>query len=221
MENDLERLIREAAGELGIRLDDRQLSQFARYHEELLLWNNKINLVSVQSPLDIPVKHFIDSLTVLPFIGNREGRVLDIGSGGGFPALPLKIAVPGMDLTLVESARKKASFLKHCIRTLELVNIAVIAARTEELVQSGDYAGGFDTVISRATFKLPDFLLAGAPFLRPGGILLAMKGSPLAEEIGEAAGILQPAGLTFVSRHELRLPVTGDPRTIFLYKKAA
>ncbi len=221
METDIERLIREAAGELGIRLDDRQLAQFARYHEELLLWNQKINLVSVQSPLDIPVKHFIDSLTVLPFLGNRNGRVLDIGSGGGFPALPLKIAVPEMELTLVEAIRKKASFLKHCIRTLKLVQIDVIAARTEDLVLAENYAGGFDTVISRATFKLPDFLLAGAPFLRPGGILLAMKGSPAAEELDEAAGMLQPAGLTFVSRHDLRLPLTGDPRTILLYQKAA
>lgn len=221
MEKDPSCLIREAARELGISLDDHQVSQFTKYHEEILLWNKKINLVSLRSSLDIPIKHFIDSLTALPFIGNTEGKVLDIGSGGGFPALPLKIAAPGLDMSLIESSRKKVSFLKHCVRSLGLGKVTVIAARVEELEKSGEYVNGFDAVVSRATFKLPDFIRAGAPFLRPGGILLAMKGTRFSDELKEAAGIVQPAGLLFVSRHEIRLPLTGDPRNIVLYQKIA
>ena len=206
---------------MGISLDDRQVSQFVKYHEELLLWNKKINLVSEQSSLDIPIKHFIDSLTALPFLGNKNNRILDIGSGGGFPALPLKIAAPGLDMSLIESLRKKVSFLKHCLRSLDLGPVTVIAARVEELANSGNYSISFDAVISRATFKLPDFVLAGAPFLRPGGILIAMKGANVSDELQEAAKRLQPLGLQFLSCHEIRLPLIGDKRNIVLYKKVA
>lgn len=219
MEKELSCLIRDAARELDIRLDDHQVSQFVKYHEEILLWNKKINLVSRQSSLAIPIKHFIDSLTALPFLGHKDSKVLDIGSGGGFPALPLKIAAPRMDMHLIESSHKKVSFLKHCVRSLGLGKVTVIAARVEELEKSGEQVNGFDAVISRATFKLPAFIVAGAPFLRPGGILLAMKGAKFSDEIKAAAGVMQSAGLRFCSRHEIRLPLSGDPRNIVLYQK--
>lgn len=219
MENDFCRLIRESALELGISLDDRQVFQFAKYHGELLLWNKKINLISERSSLDIPIKHFIDSLTALPFLNNKDSKVLDIGSGGGFPALPLKIAAPGLEMLLVESSRKKASFLKHCIRSLELCRVTVTTTRVEKLAKSGNYSNGFDAVISRATFKLPDFVSAGAPFLRPGGILIAMKGANFSDELEKTANILQPLGLQLLSCHEIRLPVIGDERNIVLYRK--
>lgn len=219
MEKDLYRLIQDAALELGIRLDDRQVSQFMKYHEEILRWNKKINLVSERSSLEIPIKHFIDSLTALPFIPTPDGRVLDIGSGGGFPALPLKIAAPELDIHLVESSRKKVSFLKQCVRALGLDGVTIAAARVEDLANAADYQNGFDAVISRATLKLPAFVLAGAPFLRAGGTLIAMKGVTISDEVNEAAKILQVTGLQFVSLHKIRLPTTGDPRNILLYRK--
>ncbi len=204
---------------MGISLDDRQASQFAKYHKELLLWNKKINLVSELSSHDIPIKHFIDSLTVLPFLDARDGNMLDIGSGGGFPALPLKIAAPGLDIHLIDSSRKKVSFLKHCVRSLGLGTITVTAARAEELARSGKYANGFDTLISRATFKLPDLVRTGVSFLRIGGTLIAMKGANVSDELKAAAEIVHPLGFLFIACHAIRLPVTGDKRNIVLYKK--
>ncbi len=206
---------------MGVHLDDRQVSQFVTYREEILLWNKRINLISERSSLDIPVKHFIDSLTVLPFIPGPTGRILDIGSGGGFPALPLKIAAPRLEIHLVESTRKKASFLKQCVRSLGLDNVTIIAARIEDLATSACYGNAFDAVTSRAAFKLPALIPAAAPFLRPGGLLIAMKGADASAEVSEAATIQQKAGLAFLSQHELKLPLTGDLRTILLYRKAA
>ena len=219
MEQDKSKIFSNAANALGITLGARELSQFATYYNELLNWNEKINLVSVKSELDIPIKHFIDSLTLLPFIKNKTGRLLDIGSGAGFPGIPLKIILNSLKVSLLESSRKKTSFLKHIIRNLKLTDISVIHNRAESLMEHETHRGCFDVVASRATFKLPDFLQMGAFFLSGSGTLIAMKGKKSAEELTEAAGISQNLGLKYISSHEITLPITGDFRRIIIYEK--
>ena len=118
MEERVSQILSEAANALGMALGKGELSLFAAYYAELLAWNNKINLVSAKSERDIIIKHFIDSLTLLPYIKHETCRVLDIGSGAGFPGIPLKIAVNSLKVFLLESSRKKTSFLKHVIRSL-------------------------------------------------------------------------------------------------------
>ena len=145
-------------------------------YEELLVWNNKFNLFSTKSDRDIIIKHFIDSLTLLPYIKYETSRVLDIGSGAGFPGIPLKIALNSLKVFLLESSRKKSSFLKHVIRSLRLTDAAVINNRTEFLMEDDTYRDYFQVVTSRATVKLPEFLQLGAFFLAPEGLLIAMKG---------------------------------------------
>ena len=203
---------------MGEPLNDRQLLLFSTYYRELLVWNEKINLVSAKSPLDIPVKHFIDSLTPLPFIPKLSLRLLDIGTGAGFPGIPLKIARPALKVSLLESSRKKTSFLKHMIRSLELEDITVIHDRVEHVMEDDRYADNFDVVISRAAFKLPDILRISSFFLDDNGTVIAMKGKNIALE-GDAAVTSNRWGLTPVACHEIRLPVTGDVRKIMLFKK--
>ena len=129
MEQRVSQKLSEAANVLGIALGDRETSLFAAYYGELLAWNNKINLISAKSERDIIIKHFIDSLTLLPYIKDETCRVLDIGSGAGFPGIPLKIAVSSLKVFLLESSRKKTSFLKHVIRSLDLTDAVVIHNR--------------------------------------------------------------------------------------------
>lgn len=205
---------------LGITLSEKELASFATYQRELLHWNKKINLVSVKSDLDIPIKHFLDSLTLVPFIQATRGQVLDIGSGAGFPGIPLKIAIDSLNISLLESSRKKASFLKHIIRSLHLTDITVIHNRAEYLMEDETYRGSFSIIISRATLKLPQFFRMGAYFLAPKGVLLAMKSKRVEEEFTEAENISQNLGFQYVARHDITLPVTGDFRTIIMYEKA-
>jgi 16S rRNA (guanine527-N7)-methyltransferase len=208
------------ASSLGISLSEKALLLFETYQRELLTWNKKINLVSVKSALDIPIKHFLDSLTLVPFIQDTSSQVLDIGSGAGFPAIPLKIAVNSLKISLLESSRKKTSFLKHIIRTLHLTDITVIHNRTEYLMEDEAYRGTFTVVTSRATLKLPQFLRMGAYFLAPKGILIAMKSKRAEEELREGATVSQNLGYHYIARHDITLPITGDFRTIIIYEKS-
>ena len=221
MENDLEKILIEASGALGVDLKDRELALFSTYSQELLLWNKKMNLVSVKSDLDIPIKHFVDSLIPVPFLTNREARLLDIGSGAGFPGLPIKIAVPSLSVFLLEASRKKTSFLKHVIRTLHLDDITVIHNRAEHLMADSVYKDYFDIIISRATLKISDLLRMGAYFLRNDGFVIAMKGKNIANEWDGRKDISSQPGLTFLSCHEIQLPVMGDLRKIVIFKKTA
>ena len=228
-EQNLPPILAEAAGAMGIALGERERILFSSYHRELLLWNKKINLVSVKSPDEIMIKHFVDSLTPVPFIKNREGlalnkekgKVLDIGTGAGFPGIPLKIAIDSLKVCLLDVSRKKASFLKHIVRTLGLGETTVIQERVEEVMEREIYRQAFDVVISRAAFKLPQFLSMGAFFLSPDGILIAMKGPNIkGEELKDAAATSAERGMTCVDCHNLKLPIIDDPRKIMIYKKS-
>jgi 16S rRNA (guanine527-N7)-methyltransferase len=175
-------LLGQAVRELGIELSPLQLEQFDLYQKELLLWNTKINLISEKSAQEIASRHFLDSLTALQFIDKQNARVIDIGSGAGFPGLPLKIARPTLQFYLLESNRKKVSFLKHIIRLLNFTETLVLHERAENLIKNNKWKDFFDIVISRAAFKLPEFLSLGAFFLAPQGTLIALKGSDVENE---------------------------------------
>ncbi len=214
----LKDIISTTSGDIGINLTTREIDLLVEYYKELLLWNKKMSLVSIKSPLDIP-KHFIDSLTVTKFIKNETSKLLDVGTGAGLPGIPLKIKMEALSVTLLDSSRKKTSFLKSVIRKLDLKDISVINGRAESLVHEKGYKGGFDIVISRAAFKIPDFLTLGAQFLSDGGTLIAMKGKNADDELERAAGTIKKTSLALTCVHEIRLPVTGELRKILCFHK--
>jgi 16S rRNA (guanine527-N7)-methyltransferase len=219
MEEKLSQMLSEASGAMGIALGERELSLFTTYCRELLAWNKKMNLISLKSTRDIVIKHFIDSLTLLPYIRNETCQVLDIGSGAGFPGIPLKIVASSLKVSLLESSRKKSSFLKHVIRSLNLKDAMVIHNRAELLMRQETYKESFDIVTSRATFKLPEFLRMGAFFLAPRGFLIAMKGKKSDQEQMAAAGMSHGLGLRYTGSYDLTLPITGDFRRIIVFEK--
>jgi 16S rRNA (guanine527-N7)-methyltransferase len=221
VEKTLLHTLSEGAAQIGIRLGQTELDLFATYHEELLLWNRRINLVSEKSSREIAIRHFLDSLTVAPCIDRPEGLLIDIGSGAGFPGIPLRIALPELQLMLVESSRKKTSFLSQIVRTLPLEGVTVVRERIEALIGEKALAGSFDTVLSRAAFKLPQLIRMASFFLKPGGNLIAMKGSDPQEEMAEAETMLTAAGMALAACRDILLPGTDLSRKIIIYQRAS
>ena len=219
MEETWRQTLSEGAAKVGVPLGKAELDLFALYHRELLLWNRRINLVSEQASKEIVVRHFVDSLTPAPWIERPDGLLIDLGSGGGFPGIPLRIALPQLHLTLVESSRKKTSFLAHVVRTLRLDNVAIIRERVEALIGEPACAGSFDTVLSRAAFKLPELLRMASFFLKPGGLLIALKGPDPEEEMAEAETVLNAAGMILAACRGICLPETNLSRKIVIYKR--
>jgi 16S rRNA (guanine527-N7)-methyltransferase len=219
MDETVIKALSDGAAAIGVPLGPAQLDRFALYHREILLWNRRINLVSERSSREIVVRHFLDSLTPLPFLDRPEGTLIDLGSGGGFPGIPLRIALPGLQLFLVEALRKKSSFLSQVIRSLGLGGVQVIRERVEEMTAGGDLAGRFDMVISRAAFKLPDLIRTASFFLKPGGQLIAMKGPDPHEELEEAKRISEAAGMAFKACRTVRLPGVDSSRMLIIYNR--
>jgi 16S rRNA (guanine527-N7)-methyltransferase len=219
MDETLIKTLSDGAAAIGVRLEAAELDLFAAYHREILLWNRRINLVSERSSREIVVRHFLDSLTPLPFLDRPEGTLIDLGSGGGFPGIPLRIALPGLQLSLVEALRKKSSFLSQVVRSLGLGGVQVIRERVEGLTAGGNLSGRFDAVISRAAFKLPDLVRTASVFLKPGGQLIAMKGPAPQEEMEEAERISEAAGMAFRACRAVRPPGDDSLRNIIIYNR--
>jgi 16S rRNA (guanine527-N7)-methyltransferase len=217
MKNNFRDILLKAAREMGLEMTEGQIALFETYRETLLLWSGRMNLISLQSEHDLPVRHFIDSLTLLPYLAAGPATLLDIGSGAGFPAIPVKIFRKDFHVTLLEASRKKCSFLKEVIRRLGLRDMAVLNCRLEELLKK-DPKPSFDVIVSRATLKLPELLRGGLPLLNPGGVLAAMKGPGLEEEAA-ALDSLNNKNYRIVGIYPFSLPLTGDHRHILLVDK--
>ncbi len=211
-------LLQEGAATLGISLSPKVLSQFGVYLQELQTWNARVNLTGLTSPRDIIIKHFIDSLAVLPFLEDASS-LADLGSGAGFPGLVLKLARPDLTLTLVESRGKKAAFLEYLVALWQLPGVEVIQAYlTPQLAR--EWGPRFDMVTSRAAFPLKRFLELASPLLLPGGRALALKGpEPPRQEIAAARRHLSSLELGDLEFQERHLPVSGEARLYIMVKK--
>ncbi len=178
---------------MGIKVSDHQAEQMLLHSKELMVWNKKINLTAIKKPLQIAEKHFIDSIAAASFLGNEQ-TIIDLGSGGGFPGIPIKIMNPSINVVLIDSSRKKINFLKHVIRMLDLDKIDAVHSRVEDLHENDACKNRFDAVISRAFTDLSRFVELAAPFLNKKGAIYAMKGKNAGQEI--TSGILEQYDLT-------------------------
>jgi 16S rRNA (guanine527-N7)-methyltransferase len=215
VENSIGQILSSGATELGVELSDVQINSCLLYLSELKKWNQKINLTAIRDDRDIVIKHFLDSLSFIKGFAPVEGlKLLDMGSGAGFPALPLKIAIPGISVTMVESVKKKAAFIRHIIRTLRLSGAEVSDKRTEELPDS--FHSSFDVVTARAFADMETALAAGKPFLKSKGAVVLGRGPE--EKISEQE--LSKAGIVLERRVELILPHSDYKRAIWVFRKA-
>ena len=218
-------LLIEGAAALDLDLDPDQTRQFAIHAAELIKWNQKINLTAITDPLEVAVKHFLDSLAVARYIP-PDTTLLDIGSGGGFAGLPLKVLMPSLSVTLIDASRKKVSFLKHIIRSLELDKIEALHIRAQDLAQDPLFLKRYHVITSRALSSLKLFCTLAMPLLRDDGIILALKGDVEDGEINELQGRgwiegdhAQPAGRRIaMSVEKYRLPILNSQRSVVIIK---
>ncbi len=192
----------------GLSLSEKQCSLFLRYMLELLDWNRTTNLTRIVEPRAIAIKHFLDSMLVTSHIKIAHKKIADIGSGGGFPGIPLAILEPSCTVVLIESIRKKTSFLKHIIRTLRLDNVQAYNGRA----QSYPTPNTFDLVTSRAFASLSDFTSIATTLVKPQGSIVCMKGQLPTEEIKELKDSKKTG--RSVKIHSYCLPGLGEARSL-------
>lgn len=202
-------LLERRAAELGVPLTPAQLAAFERYRRELLAWNQRVNLTSITEPREIELRHFVDSLTCLQALPDLlqqrpAAALIDVGTGAGFPGLPLKLAVPELRVTLLDSVRKKTAFLEHLVSVLELGGVTVLTARAEELGHQPDHRERYDIAVSRALAELPVLLELCLPFVSVGGRLVAPRRGDLQAQQAAAERAAQELGGAF------RAPIPVD-----------
>ena len=167
--------LRVQAEKLGIRLSKGQLESFDIFYNELTEWNEKFNLTAIKEKKDVFEKHFLDSLTIIPHLPKDTHKIIDVGSGAGFPGLPIKIAEPELNVTLTDSTGKKVNFMKNVIEKLGLKGIMAINNRAEEIGQTERYREKFDVALARAVAYLPVLCEYTLPLVRIGGVFIAQK----------------------------------------------
>ncbi len=214
-----QQIVEDGSAAFGVKLSEMQLRLLAFHAQELLTWNNKFNITAIVEPFDVALKHFIDSIAVSPFILDGS-KIIDLGSGGGFPGMPLKIVKPSLEVIMVDSSGKKVNFLNYLISQIGIINNGLISqnsfkkvedvvgfcsekriakamhCRAEELSKSPGYAYKFDCVISRAFTSLSRFVDIALPFLKKDGSIIAMKGALKEDELNP-----------IISRYELKTEV--------------
>jgi len=201
------------AGELGLKLGAAELGKLYIFASELKKWSRKINITAIRGDEEIAVKHFLDSLVLLRVV-DLKGDLLDIGSGGGFPAIPLKISCRDLQVVSVDAMEKKIIFQRHVARLLGLHGFEALHARAEEL--AAQRAGCFDWVVSRAFSDIPTFVRIALPLLKEQGKIIAMKGRGGREEAEAAGAELRIMGAEVREIREFQLPISGDARSLII-----
>ncbi len=207
----IKKTIESGAREIGICVGNEVLCKLEIYSQELLKWNRKINLTAITNENEIAIKHFIDALYFAVHVSDNE-LVLDIGSGAGVPAIPLKIARPSVKVVSVDAVSKKIQFQKHVARLLELNEFDAIHARIESMHK--EFAKKFDVIASRAFSSLEQFVKLSAPLLADGGRLIAMKGPASAEEILSSESALKNLGFQVEKTINYDLPFNNGKRCL-------
>jgi len=214
----------EGAGRLGIKLSAGQVKQFELYYQELIEWNKKFNLTSITDYHQVQIKHFLDSLTVVLALTNKELSqpnlsIIDIGTGAGFPGVPLKIFLGKPRLVVIESIAKKTTFVRHLVSELELDGTEVVLGRAEEIAHSSLYREQFDLAVSRAVALLPSLVELALPFCRVGGKFVAQKKGDISQEIAMANRAIANLGGKLSQVKKIELEEFDDGRYLIILDK--
>jgi 16S rRNA (guanine527-N7)-methyltransferase len=218
----MEKLVQDASTLFNVHMSGRQVASFITYEKELLGWNSKFNLTAIRDSESIRTKHFLDSLScVLAWKSSPPNRLIDVGTGAGFPGIPLKIIYPNLKLTLVESVGKKVTFCQHVVRVLGLENVDVIQARAEELGQNGNHREKYDYAVARAVANLNVLSEYLIPLVKIGGTMLAQKGESGPVEAQSAENAMKLLGGKLRQLIPVHLPGVVEDRYLILVDKVA
>ena len=215
-------LVRHAKDLLGINLSDAQLAQFQRLTDLLLAWNTRMNLTGITDSAEIAIKHYLDSLTLLRHLPQSgRARLMDVGTGAGFPGLPLAIALPQMRISLLDATAKKLRFIDAAGQALGLENIRTFHARAEIAGRDDAHRGKYDFVVARAVGRLPALMECTLPLAKRGGTVIAMQGASAHEDAHDAVNAIATLGGELQTIDEVRLPTMDKPRHLVIARKVA
>ena len=218
----MEKWVKDLKALVGIQLTARQIAAFQRYEDELLEWNSRMNLTAIRDREGIRTKHFLDSLScILAFRERPPERLIDIGTGAGFPGIPLKIIYPRMKLTLVESVGKKLEFCRHMVETLNLEEVTLLQARAEALGQDRAHREQYDWAVARAVANLPVLAEYLLPLVSLGGRMLAQKGESAHAEAVAAQKAIRLLGGELQQIIPVLVPGIAEERYLVVVDKVA
>lgn len=210
-------LLLKGVSEIGVELSKEIVDDFMIYLEQLKLWSKQINLTAITTDEDIIIKHFIDSLTIARYL-NDGSSLLDIGTGAGFPGVPLAIARPDCRVTCIDSVGKKIVFINHIIRTLKLPNAKAHNCRAED-TNNNIGRGSFDFVVTRAVSDISEVAALSLPYIKLDGRIILMRGDAGCDELSEASAKLKEMKLATLTADSLSLPLNGGKRTNIILER--
>lgn len=212
--------LQKEAKKIKVIVTDEKVKKFYNYMLSLLEWNKKINLTAITEPNDVILKHFVDSFTIHDYI-KKDAKMIDVGTGAGFPGVPLAILRDDIRVTLIDSLQKRINFLNEVITTLGLQNVEAIHTRAEDLAQNEEYREKYDVVTSRAVANMSTLLEYMLPFNRVEGVCVCMKGSNVDEELNAAEKAARVLGGRLEKREEFYLSNQDNKRNIIIIRKKA
>ena len=220
MENKM--LLKSCCEQMQIPLSEQMAEQFMVYMSLLLEWNEKMNLTAITEKREVILKHFVDCLSLVPYLQvSEDTKMIDVGTGAGFPGLPVKIVCPKVSMTLLDSLQKRIGFLEESIHSMGLTKMKCVHARAEDGGQNPLYREQFDYCVSRAVANLAVLSEYCLPFVKVGGTLAALKGPDVLTEIAEAEGALEKLGGKIVEVKDVTIPFTELSHKLVFIKKVA
>lgn len=223
MHKEDENMLVYGAQKMGINLHEEQIRKFSRYLGLLFQWNQTINLTSLNTPQEIIVKHFLDSISCVKVINKHFSTkgmsVIDVGTGAGFPGIPIKIVCPSISLSLLEARKKKTIFLEKIIKEINFQKVKILNGRAEALGKCPDYRQKYDIVLSRALAPLSTLSEYCLPLARVGGLFIAQKGRSYREETDKALKAVHFLGGELIGVENVRIPFIDQERYLLIIKK--
>ena len=219
MSDMLKGLLKEGASAAQVELTDEQLDKFEKYYEYLIEKNKVMNLTAITDEREVVYKHFVDSIALIPKMDLEEKKIIDVGTGAGFPGIPLKIAFPWLEITLLDSLNKRIKFLDEVVDALRLEQIKCIHGRSEDIARQEEHREKYDLCVSRAVANLSTLSELCIPFVKKGGEFISYKAANSQEEIEQAGNAIGKLGGRLAGVQELILPDTDMERIFVCIKK--